>query len=139
MTGYPTGPADGLPLLDNSASPGGNDSFTHTGLANGTRVYYSAFAYFQDASRFYSTTARQASGSPYGVGDYDHDGDVDQADFGHFQTCFSGEFQPQEDPSCQDAKLGATQDDDVDMEDFTVFLQCFAGSGVVEDPHCAEP
>jgi len=136
MTGFPAGPADGELLLDRGASPGATDSFVHTGLVNGTRVYYSAFAYFQDASRFYSIAARTASGSPYGVADFDRDGDVDQDDFGHFQACFSGAFVPQEEPSCLDARLSG-DDDDVDAEDLAIFMACFSGPGVPENPNCA--
>lgn len=136
--GYPEGPDDGQLLLDRGASPGAADSFLHTGLVNGTRVYYSAFAYFQDASRFHSTPARTASGSPYGIADFDRDGDVDQADFGDFQECFSGAFVPQNDPDCQGAKLDP-DDDDVDMDDFAIFMRCFAGPGIATDPDCANP
>ncbi|MGQ9652014.1 MAG: carboxypeptidase-like regulatory domain-containing protein [Phycisphaerae bacterium] len=134
-TGYPTRPSDGQLLLDRSALPGSNDSFVHTGLVNGTRIYYTAFNYFQDASRFYST-GRNASGLPYGVGDHDRDGDVDQVDFGHFQTCFSGAFVPQNDPNCLDARLDSN-DEDVDMDDFAIFMGCFAGPGIPTDPDCA--
>jgi hypothetical protein len=136
-TGYPAGPADGQLLLDRPASPGSSDSFTHAGLTNGVRIYYSAFAYFQDASRYYATTARTGSASPSGVADYDRDGDVDQADFGHFQECLSGSLIPQTDPACQDARLD-DMDDDVDLDDFAIFMRCFAGAGAPEDPDCAD-
>ena len=67
-----------------------------------------------------------AQGCPLLVtGDFDRDGDVDQADFGHFQACLSGEFQTQADPDCQDALLDA--DDDVDQSDFAIFAACMNG------------
>jgi hypothetical protein len=72
----------------------------------------------------------------YARADFDHDGDVDQADHGHFQICVSGENTPQDDPDCQDAKLDT--DSDVDMDDLTVFLGCMRGAGVPADPGCAE-
>jgi hypothetical protein len=67
-------------------------------------------------------------------GDFDHDGDVDQADFGHLQTCFSGTFIPQNGPACQDALLDG--DNDVDLGDFDLFMSCVTGPNVSADPVC---
>lgn len=68
-------------------------------------------------------------------GDFDRDGDVDQADFGHLQVCLRGTNVLQTDPSCQDAKLDA--DSDVDQDDVDVFLRCLSGSRITADPNCA--
>jgi hypothetical protein len=67
-------------------------------------------------------------------GDFDHDGDVDQADFGHLQLCFSGSFVPQTEPACQDAELDG--DDDVDQADLSIFMICATGSGAPADHAC---
>jgi hypothetical protein len=78
-----------------------------------------------------------ASGCPLAVvaADFDRDGDVDLADFGHLQACFSGS-EPQLDPDCLDARLDA--DRDVNQADLSLFLGCVSGSYVPADPNCAD-
>ncbi len=66
--------------------------------------------------------------------DFDRDGDVDQTDFGHLQTCLSGSGVPQNSPACQDALLDA--DVDVDANELSIFLGCLRGPGVPGDPSC---
>jgi len=66
--------------------------------------------------------------------DFDHDGDVDMADFGHLQTCYTGPGAVQEDPDCGDARLDG--DADVDWDDFSLFRQCLSGANVPADPNC---
>jgi len=56
--------------------------------------------------------------------DFDKDGDVDQADFGHLQACLSGDGDPCV-PDCADADLSS--DGDVDEADFGLFQACLAG------------
>ncbi len=60
----------------------------------------------------------------FAPGDFDHDGDVDLNDFGHFQTCFNG---PNRLPAtgCADADLD--RDQDVDLADFQILQGCFNG------------
>jgi hypothetical protein len=58
-------------------------------------------------------------------GDFNCDGDVDFADFLHFQECFNGPNRPPQLPTCSDAELDA--DADVDFADFLIFQQCFNG------------
>jgi hypothetical protein len=58
-SGYPTGPDDGVLAVDNGATPGANDSFTHTNLANWTTYYYAAFAH--DAGPNFSLAAQAAA------------------------------------------------------------------------------
>jgi hypothetical protein len=128
------GPSDGTVLIDDAAGPGSVRSFNHTGRTNGATCYYTAYAYFQDASRFYAggvSDARTPSVKP----DMDHDGDVDQVDFGLFQACYSGPFVAQDLPACQQAKFD--EDTDVDLDDTTVFLDCFMGPGTYANPACA--
>jgi hypothetical protein len=64
-SGFPTGPEDGTPV-ENGASGefpvGGGQSYTHTGLENGTTYYYAAFDY--DASGNYSA-ALTDSATPF--------------------------------------------------------------------------
>lgn len=77
-----------------------------------------------------------ADGCPISApGDFDRDGDVDQADFGHLQACLSGADVPQNDPACQNAKLDP--DNDVDVHDLDIFLGCMSGSRILADPNCA--
>jgi hypothetical protein len=135
-TAAPSTPSQGTLLLDQPASPGGQGQLTHSGLTNGTRVYYTAFAYFNGASRYYAGGV-SASGTPAVRPDFDRDGDVDQKDFGHLQTCFSGAFVPQTDPNCLNARMDSS-DEDVDTEDLGIFLGCLSGAGVLADPACAD-
>ena len=67
-------------------------------------------------------------------GDFDHDDDVDQEDFGFFQVCLSGSGIAQPDPACEPAQLD--DDNDVDQDDFAVFLACFSGANVAPPPEC---
>ncbi len=67
-------------------------------------------------------------------GDFDRDGDVDQADFGFIQTCLSGSTIP------YGAGCGAcdfNHDNDVDRGDVQTFLSCLSGSAIPGDPQCA--
>jgi hypothetical protein len=66
--------------------------------------------------------------------DIDHDGDVDQADFGRLQACLTGATIPQTDPNCQDARLDA--DDDVDQDDVAGFRRCISGPGQPASQNC---
>jgi len=68
------------------------------------------------------------------VADFDHDGDVDQSDFGQFQTSVSG-------PNVLslEADIGDFDGDgDVDLSDFGVFQRCMSGPNVPANPDCAE-
>ena len=59
-----------------------------------------------------------------GLGDFDHDGDVDQEDFGDFQACLSGPGVPYS-PGCADADFNG--DGYVDYDDFNAFQPCVSG------------
>jgi len=63
---------------------------------------------------------------PETTGDLDRDGDVDQTDFGRFQSCLggSGSMVP---AGCGPADLDS--DGDVDQSDFGVFFSCLGGAG----------
>ena len=70
-----------------------------------------------------------------GVGDFDLDGDIDQADYGMFQQCLSGVgIAPAE--GCELADLDT--DEDVDNNDFGLFQGCMSGADVPFDPGCAD-
>jgi hypothetical protein len=69
-------------------------------------------------------------------GDCDHDGDVDQEDFGFFQSCLSGSGNVQDAPECEAALLD--DDLDVDQDDFGIFQACISGPNVLADPACAD-
>jgi hypothetical protein len=69
-------------------------------------------------------------------GDQDRDGDVDQADFGVFQGCYTGPGRRQTDPACRFARLD--HDVDVDLNDFGVFQRCVSGPNIPADPACTD-
>jgi hypothetical protein len=71
---------------------------------------------------------------PYYTGDFDGDGDTDQEDFGAFQRCLSGPGTPQNDPSCERARIDG--DADVDPNDFSLFQTCFSGANVTPPLSC---
>ncbi len=66
--------------------------------------------------------------------DFDRDGDVDAADFDHFETCASGPGIAQNDPRCVGVRLDA--DEDVDQSDFAIFQRCISGKDTPADPAC---
>jgi len=66
--------------------------------------------------------------------DFDQDGDVDQVDFGHLQSCLSGSGTNQNEPACMNCLLDS--DGDVDQDDFAVFQICMSGAGAQADPQC---
>ncbi len=68
------------------------------------------------------------------IGDFDHDNDVDQADFGHLQMCLTGQSNAQGDPLCQDAKLDG--DADVDIDDLMLFVPCLSGPAITPPVGC---
>jgi hypothetical protein len=62
---------------------------------------------------------------------------VDQADFGHLQTCLTGSGGGPVTPECEDAVLDG--DTDVDALDLDIFLSCISGAGMPpEDPSCLD-
>lgn len=66
--------------------------------------------------------------------DFDRDGDVDQADFGHLQACLTGPTIAVTDPACEDARLDG--DSDVDVDDLALFIRCLSGPDVPVNPAC---
>lgn len=66
--------------------------------------------------------------------DFDQDGDVDMADFGHFQMCLTGPGVQQTETSCQDADLDG--DGDVDQTDCGIFQGCVTGTNMPSIPSC---
>ena len=69
--------------------------------------------------------------------DFDGDGDVDLADYGHLQKCYTGTDVPQGDTGCLDSRLDG--DSDIDQDDFGIFVGCFSPPRVAYDPACLEP
>jgi hypothetical protein len=135
-TGYPTGPTDGTLVTNRPGGPSLADNYDHTGLTNGTTSYYTAFAYFADASTYYASGVN-ASGLPAGPGDYDRDGDVDMSDFGYFQRCISG-LAVFPAPGCAWADLNPSGgDSDVDGQDTNAFIGCISGPDNPANPSCA--
>ena len=108
--------------------PARQGSFLHTGLSAGTRYYYAAFAH-NDLPAY--AAAATASAVPLSPADFDQDGDVDQADFGHLQACFSGTGSAYG-AGCQDADL--ITDGAVDGADLAWFVSCMGGAD--QTPGC---
>ena len=67
------------------------------------------------------------SSSVGSAADFDRDNDVDQSDFGIFQSCYTGSGGDIE-PGCEVADYDS--DEDVDPSDFSVFQSCMAGANV---------
>lgn len=132
LGGFPTGPTDGNALVDKPGARGAADTFTHVGLTNGVTYYYALFAY-DDSGNF--APGVNVSAVPNGPADFDLDGDVDQADFGRFQACLTGQGITQALPSCAKALLDDV-DADVDAADMALFLGCMSGPGVYANPNC---
>lgn len=87
------------------------------------------FAYAVDDDILHADFAKLRS-------DYDKDGDVDQADYGHLQPCLSGAGVPQTAIECRDVYLD--NDDDVDQDDVDIFLGCMSGANVAADVTCQQ-
>ncbi|MDM8006595.1 MAG: hypothetical protein QUV05_10675 [Phycisphaerae bacterium] len=69
--------------------------------------------------------------------DADADGDVDQADFGRFQACYTGAGVALGiGCGCFDAHPAGAPDNDVDSEDWTAFEACASGAGIAANAAC---
>jgi len=66
-------------------------------------------------------------------GDFDRDGDVDQADYDLFASCAGGPGLPAA-AGCETADFDS--DNDVDQTDFAAFQRCYGGENVPADPDC---
>ena len=68
--------------------------------------------------------------------DADLDGDVDQADFGQFQACFTGAGAKLASNRCY--AYAMDNDLDVDLDDFAIFQQCISGPGLPAELNCTD-
>ena len=68
--------------------------------------------------------------------DFDRDGDVDQADFGHLQACFTESVVDPIGPGCEDTDLDS--DTHVDSDDLAVLQGCSSGANVPYAAGCKE-
>jgi hypothetical protein len=66
--------------------------------------------------------------------DFDRDGDVDDDDLDHFETCASGPAVARIDPDCLDPDMDG--DTDVDQDDFAVLQRCWSGPEGLAEPDC---
>ncbi len=62
-TGYPTSPTDGTLVVNETGSPGQNETYLHENLTPGQTYYYSAFCYDHESPPNYSSP-RTTSGVP---------------------------------------------------------------------------
>jgi hypothetical protein len=83
-----------------------------------------------------SNPAALTVGPPGIPGDFDHDDDVDQEDFGHLQQCLDT-VAPPSNPDCADANLDRDAGGAVNQADILVFIECMTGPGVTGNPNCA--
>jgi hypothetical protein len=134
--------ADSAGTIHMPRDPFSSGSIQHTyGIANGImvlRIAHSGLVWyrFQEVTDFniqywrgntqdaYYTINVSGANTSYRT-DFDHDGDVDLADFSHFQSCFNGPNRPPATTGCTDASFDA--DGDVDLADFAQFQSCFNG------------
>ena len=69
-------------------------------------------------------------------GDFDVDGDTDQADFGYFQSCLGQTDVTPAGLPCSGRDLN--RDGQVNRTDLTLFRKCLSGPGVPPNPDCAK-
>ncbi|HOW73507.1 MAG TPA: hypothetical protein PKY77_23140 [Phycisphaerae bacterium] len=81
-----------------------------------------------------NVVAELADSCPRPFADTDRDGDVDQVDFGIFQTCFTGSAGGVT-PECQ--CFDRNQSNAIDLADLNKFIACFSGPTVPANPACA--
>ncbi len=68
------------------------------------------------------------------IPDHDHDGDVDQADFGAIQRCLTGPF-TWVNADCTHADYD--ENGHVDQADLVIFLNCMTGERIPAAPNCS--
>lgn len=85
---------------------------------------------------FGEIVSREVVVVPFSRADFDRDGDVDQADFGHLQSCLTGNMVAQNVPQCTNARLDG--DSDVDQVDALLLIGCLTGPDQPADPLCTE-
>jgi hypothetical protein len=76
---------------------------------------------------------------PRPFADADEDGDVDQADFSRWQTCFTGSAPPTgayDRLNCH--CFDRDKDSDVDADDLGKFERCASGPAILADPACGD-
>lgn len=66
--------------------------------------------------------------------DFDGDGDVDQSDFAHLQTCLASQSGLVLNSACADGDLN--MDGEVGLPDVTLFIPCLSGTDVPAAPGC---
>ncbi len=79
----------------------------------------------------YNTTCETVTCCAYPFADGDHDGDVDQDDFGLFQVCFTN-LDGGVPPGCE--CYNRDGDGDVDGADFQAFNNCWTGANIAWSP-----
>jgi hypothetical protein len=85
---------------------------------------------------FSDFSAYQACPSAGYSADFDDDGDVDQSDFGHIQTCLAALPSLIVDPVCADSDIDL--DGTVGSADVLAFYLCFGGPNVAPPSGCLE-
>lgn len=156
---FNTGGIVGFNAWNPDGSHAGGRSFAATAEAGGTQIEASiALADLGNPLRFRVIYVGENSGDYYPEGananttflytlrpcstpfaDADNDGDVDHADFGAFQACYSGATTAATSGcECFDRDYGDQGDGDVDEADLTAFVSCLSGPSIPADPDCAD-
>lgn len=156
---FNTGGIVGFNRWNADGSYAGPASFTATGESSSTRIEASIpLVELGNPSRFRVICVGENSGDYYPEGanadraflytfrpcprpfaDADGDNDVDQADFGVWQACYSGDGIPAaESCLCFDRDYGGQGDGDVDALDLIAFARCFGGPTIPARADCEE-
>ncbi len=125
-----TGPSTGAHEIDNLVLTGGEQVNVTAACclndASCVEVTQSSCLEQNGLFKGYGSSCDTTVCCPYPFADTDHDGDVDQDDFGAFQVCYNGAGAVPTGCECFDRN----NDGKVDATDFNEFNNCFTGANV---------
>ena len=130
-----------VPGISSTAITNGTGAFTLEGLPEGAYTLTTCATGYLCKATSATVSGSDVTGMVIELDetpgpDLDGDGDVDQTDFGFFESCASGPAIPDNGSStCQ--RADSDEDGDVDMADFAVFQRCWSGENNPANPNCA--